>query len=117
MKDEPVISYDSLMAQFDGDRDLFAEVAEIFLEDCPRQMEAIRAALDAGDASGVELAAHTLKGSTSSFAAVPASRAAEALERIGRTGALDGARHAFLSLDAEIRKLEEQLRQLIDAAA
>lgn len=115
--DEPVIAYDALMAQFDGDRDLFAEVAEIFLEDCPRQMDAIREALDAGDVEGVELASHTLKGSTSSFAAAAASDAAQVMERIGRSGNLDGALEAYAALDEQIDRLAAELRRLIDAAA
>jgi HPt (histidine-containing phosphotransfer) domain-containing protein len=117
MSNGKVISHDVLMAQFDGDRELFAEVAEIFLEDCPRQMNDIRMAIAAGDAPALEMAAHTLKGSASSFAAPTASAAAEVLERIGRSGDLDGAREALGELEGEIAALETELRRLVDAAA
>ncbi|MFA5353838.1 MAG: response regulator, partial [Thermodesulfovibrionales bacterium] len=59
------------MASVDGDREFFAEVVGIFLEDCPKLMGEIHNALKEGSAAALGRAAHTLKGSAGNFGAVP----------------------------------------------
>ncbi len=57
-----------MMARMMDDEDLARTVAEGFLEDIPRQIEALRGYLEAGDASGVEHQAHTIKGASANVA-------------------------------------------------
>jgi len=117
MSDGPVIDTEALVAQFEGDRKLLVEVAELFLNDYARRLDAIRDGIDAGSARAVEAAAHTLKGAVSNFAAISARSAAAELERMGREGTLEGARAALARLEEEMRRLHGELRGLIDQAA
>jgi CheY-like chemotaxis protein/HPt (histidine-containing phosphotransfer) domain-containing protein len=96
----------------DGDTHLLSELAGIFLRDCQRQMSAVRDAVTHGDASGVESAAHVLKGSVGSFAAFAAVAAAGKLEHLGHAREMAGAKDALALLEIEIERLQPALRSL-----
>lgn len=68
------------LAGVDGDRELLAELAGLFREDCPRLLAALRAGGAAGDAEGVARAAHAIRGSVGIFGALRAATMAAALE-------------------------------------
>ena len=74
-----------------GDEELLKEIADIFLEDYPKVLEEIQAALACGDARRLEQSAHTLKGSAGNFGAKAVVETASRLEQLGRTGRVDGA--------------------------
>jgi two-component system, sensor histidine kinase and response regulator len=60
----------------DGDAALLADLAQVFLDECPRMVGAIQDAVKRRDAAAIERAAHSLKGSVSMFAAKDAIEAA-----------------------------------------
>ncbi|MBM3724222.1 MAG: Hpt domain-containing protein [Acidobacteria bacterium] len=95
-----------------GDEELLAEVAELFLDDCPNMMREIRTALASGDAKMLERAAHTLKGSVANFGAEPVFLASLALEMSGRQGKMDGTAERFSELEAHLRVLCEEMVSL-----
>jgi hypothetical protein len=51
-----------VLARVGGDRELLAEISKLFVEDAPRHLERIRAALDARDGDALRRAAHGLQG-------------------------------------------------------
>jgi len=53
-------------AQEEGEPDLIVELIDLYLEDAPQWVEAIRAAVAQADAASIKGAAHTLKGSSGS---------------------------------------------------
>ena len=95
-----------------GDEELLKEIAELFVEDAPELIEKLRGAVAAGDAAGVETAAHSLKGSVANFGAEEAVAAALRLEQMGREGQLDGAPDAMENLEAEIAVVKDELEKL-----
>ena len=95
-----------------GDVALLREIVELFLEECPRMVEAIQRGIDAGDAAGVQRAAHTLKGSVSVFGAHRTVELALQLECMGRAGDLTGAAEAMGLLAAELDRVGPALRRL-----
>src|ERR1039458_8576868 len=78
---EGCIDWQAAWAHLEGDRDLLRELAGLFLEDLPQQMEAIRHAVNPPQAHDLERLAHRLKGSVGNFAAKPAFQAAFQLEK------------------------------------
>lgn len=72
----------------DGDRELLAELIEIFLEDCPRRLHELEQAVKETDAIGVSRAAHSLKGMVAGFGARPAQELAGEMEVLGKAGYL-----------------------------
>jgi two-component system sensor histidine kinase/response regulator len=69
-----------------GDHRLLAELVGIFVDDGPKRLQAIRAALTASDVRQVEHVAHSLKGSAAILGATRLQTAALALEDAAHDG-------------------------------
>jgi CheY-like chemotaxis protein len=93
-----------------GRRELLIELIEMFFEEYPPTLEAARAAVEQGDAKGLQFAAHKLKGCLRYFGRSAAADHALGLETMGRKGELAGARTEFDRLTAEIERLLPDLR-------
>jgi len=72
-----------------GDEALAETIIEGFLTDIPRQIEALRGYLEAGDAAGVERQAHTIKGAAGSIGGEVLRALAFELEQAGKAGDLE----------------------------
>jgi HPt (histidine-containing phosphotransfer) domain-containing protein len=96
-----------------GDRRLLCELVGIFVDDGPKRIQAIRAALTASDVRQVEQVAHSLKGSASILGATRLQTAALALE----DAAHDGHTENGPALVAQIaRELDKVLAFFADPA-
>jgi len=105
---------DVVLARVGGDRQLLAEISRLFLDDAPRHLERIRAALDARDAEALRRAAHGLKGAAANFDADGVVGAARALEEMGRKAVFDRqAEDAWRTLSAETDRLLSFLRTVV----
>jgi PAS domain S-box-containing protein len=102
-----------LMARFDGDTELLQEAAEIFRQIYPKLLAELCAAVNCGDASAVECAAHTIKGSIGNFGGIAAVEAAFKLERMGRSQDLRHAAEACATLGSEIERLMPAIMELV----
>jgi len=100
-----IFDYAAILGAFDGDIELMAEIAGVFLKNCPQLLAEVRAAIAEGDSRALNRSAHSLKGSISNFAVPDAYQAALRLETMGRDGDLSQAEDAFRSLAAEIDSL------------
>jgi CheY-like chemotaxis protein/HPt (histidine-containing phosphotransfer) domain-containing protein len=106
-----VIDEAALLAGIDGNRQILRELVRLFLGDFPQRMAEIKQAINRGDGEAVARAAHTLKGSVGNFAAQTAFAAAQNMEAVGKSGNLDVAKQAFLTLEAELALLAARLRK------
>jgi signal transduction histidine kinase/CheY-like chemotaxis protein len=104
------------LERVDGDAELIKELAGIFVDECPQRMAEIRQAITLRDASRLEHAAHTLKGSVGIFAAPEAFEAAQRLEIDGRKQNWDQADEHWAALEKAIGRLEPALLALGRAA-
>ncbi len=103
---------DLALSRVGGDAVLLKEIAALFLEDYPNALAEIRAAAARGDSTGVERAAHGLKGSVANFGAQAAVDAAFQLEQMGRAGDLGRVREAIDQLARVLQSLHPQLEAL-----
>ena len=102
MPENEIIDQSTLAALLDslgGDVDFLKELVDAYLNSTPGLFAAMRQAAAAGDAAGLQRAAHTLKTGSASMGALGLAAQCKQLEEMGRSGALE---------DAEVR---------IDAAA
>ncbi|QIN81619.1 PAS domain S-box protein [Rubrobacter tropicus] len=97
--------------QGEGEPDILEELAGIFLEDAPGRVEEIRSCLESGDATGVERAAHTLKGSAGNMGATRVSSLASVLQDAGGEGDLSDAPRLLGELEQEL----DRVRGALDA--
>jgi two-component system, sensor histidine kinase and response regulator len=100
-----------LLDRLGGDEGLFFEVIDIFLEEAPKSMEGLRAALEAEDGGGVERIAHSMKGELGYLGVEEVSQQARELEESGRNGDLGRAQRIFASFQPNISSITDSLRK------
>ena len=100
---------EELLARVENDRELLRDLLTIFKEDFPRQLLALREAVDAKDGDRVATAAHTLRGMLSNLAASRAAVAAARLEQMGRKKEILDFQEAFDVFQDDANKLLPQL--------
>jgi signal transduction histidine kinase/DNA-binding response OmpR family regulator/HPt (histidine-containing phosphotransfer) domain-containing protein len=113
----PMVDRESALARVGGDRELLKELAGVFLAELPTWLAELRGAVGKQDAATVRRVAHTVKGAVDSCGASSAFDVASRLERIGRVGEMGDAAEALDELEAEVRRLEPELRALADGSA
>ena len=104
---------DYLLAQSGGSAETLKEIVDLFAVECPKLMGQIRSAITSGNASDLQRAAHTLKGSIQFFGVKRSAAAAFRLETMGREQTLSGAQEAWVTLETEIERLMALLTDLI----
>jgi HPt (histidine-containing phosphotransfer) domain-containing protein len=105
----PVFDRNLALERVDGDASLLADLAQVFLEESPHMLADVQEAVQRKDASAIERAAHSLKGSIATFAAKDAFEVAMKLETIGREGRVEAAEAASASVVSEVGRLRVAL--------
>lgn len=99
-----------LAEQLGGDEELVREVIELFVQDCPNQVSAIKAAVANGDDRQLYVVAHTLKGAASTLTAHAVAEVARILEMLGREGRACAGTGPCQELEVEASRLLAALR-------
>ncbi len=101
--------------------DGLGELVEIFAEEQPHQLEAIRTGVATQDAPGIRSATHLYKGSAAGVCAQRVTKLASILEHEARESRLDNAEELFNSLYTEsvtaLNALQDFLSQAVRNAA
>jgi CheY-like chemotaxis protein len=108
---DPVLDRERLAVLLGGDPEAVNDILRSFAEDAPRTLARLREALAVGDATGVERAAHRLKGALLWITADAAAAHAEAVERQARSGDLDGAGGTLGALARGVERVLEEARR------
>ena len=93
-----------------GDQELLAELAELYLEQAPAQLEALGEAIEGSDAASVGRVAHALKGSSANMGASGMVTICAGLEDAGRSGELERALVLLERLEAEFGRVRPALQ-------
>ena len=96
------------LRRFGGGK-LLGEMIALFLAAAPARIATARAALDRGDAIGVELALHSLKSSSAQLGALRMQRLSEEGELRARDGGLETLPRVLAELDQEHARVREWL--------
>jgi CheY-like chemotaxis protein len=107
----PAIDRGTMLDRLGGDPELFNEVIQLFLEDCPVRLAAIKAAVDAKDREQIRLTAHALKGAAGNLSVGGLFEAAHTLERLGADGRMDAIPAAWRQLATEAAAVLDALRR------
>jgi CheY-like chemotaxis protein/HPt (histidine-containing phosphotransfer) domain-containing protein len=114
------VDRDSLLNEVDGNAALLARMLRLFREQSAEQVEAIRIALNRGDAKAVGSAAHALKGGIANFERDTAYTSAARLESLAASASLEAAPAEYTQLLGELRALGRDLdvleSSLVEAA-
>jgi CheY-like chemotaxis protein/HPt (histidine-containing phosphotransfer) domain-containing protein len=100
-----VLDWNSTLGHVRGDVELLRELTVIFLEQWPAWRDSVRQGLADRDLERVRRAAHTIKGSLGTFAAIEAHAAAEEIERNAKVGDHETATRLTDELDGWMSQL------------
>lgn len=107
------LDYSAALNRADGDRDFFLTLAELFLQESPKEASAARTALARQDQAGLVAAAHKLKGSVVEICAPRLFASVTRLEALGRQGALKDAIPVCADVEIQLAEVHAALRDLI----
>ena len=111
--DQPTLA--ALLDSLGGDSDFLKELVDAYLDSTPGLLAAMRQAVAAGDAAGLQRAAHTLKTGSANMGALELAARCKELEEIGRSGALDGAAERIDAAAAAYDGVAAALREHLQA--
>jgi len=100
--------------QEEGEPDIVAEVGDLFIKHAPNKISAIKKAASDGNAKGLEVAAHSLKSSSSYIGALKLSAFSKELEFMGRSGALEGSVEKAARVEIEFERVKAALKAEIE---
>jgi len=89
-----------------------ADLARTYLADLDARLEAIRAAVKAGDAEALRQAAHSLKGSSGNIGAKRLQKLCFSLEALGKAGETKGAEETLAAAQKEAAEVRAALEAL-----
>ncbi len=95
-----------ILKQMDGNKEMLAEIIEIFLEDSQHDIAALQKAIIQKDTQAIAFPAHGLKGEFGNLGAEKAYQLARNLETAGKEGRLDDASILLQELIHEIELLK-----------
>ena len=97
------------MRRLDNDRELFRNFVEIFNEDAPKLVEAMRSAAATADLAAIRRNAHALRGLAANFNAFELLKIASRLE-LGQAGELSQGQDSLIEkLAKEIARVQDTL--------
>jgi signal transduction histidine kinase/CheY-like chemotaxis protein len=99
----------ALLNRVDGDTELMSDVIQLFLDDCPARLAAIKDAVTRRHPDDLRAAAHALKGSAGNLSATSLFHAADVLERVAAEGHMDAAEAAWRQLSVEASNVMDVL--------
>jgi PAS domain S-box-containing protein len=105
------------MERVGGSREFLAKLAQSFCRHLPATRTKLRKALDEHNADGIDIAAHTLRGTLGMFSAEAAILAARELESAARAQEWPAIRKAHADLEASLAPLEAALQKLVAGGA
>lgn len=101
-----------ILERLDGNSELLIELVQLFLEEAPRLIEAMRKSLQQGDMQGLARSAHSMKGAASNFLAHGTVAAALQLEVDAERGDTESAKTALATLEEIVGRLLTELANL-----
>ena len=97
----------SVIERLGGDVSLLAEVAQIFVEDCPRLIGSVETAVQSRDAKALARATHTIAGSVGNFTEDGVYTLARTVEHLAIAEDIDGAISGVPALLKELARVRD----------
>ncbi len=89
----------SLLQRVEGDKELLAEMVQVFLDDLPNLLNTMRDALLQGNMAMLERSAHSLKGAAGNLSAKQAADAAMELEKAAKDNDAESAKQSLAGVE------------------
>ena len=106
----PIFDRAALLQRVMGDKEIAADILEIFMADIPRQIEALRGFLEAGNAAESERHAHTIKGASANVGAEALQALASEMEKAGKAGDIESMKAHLDELSTTFQALKQAIK-------
>ena len=93
-----------------GNKDLFREIAGMFLENCSDYIARIKKGITENDGGVLEREAHSLKGAIGNFGAREAYEVAHRLEKLGKEREMAMAEEELSNLESALKELSSEMK-------
>jgi two-component system sensor histidine kinase/response regulator len=103
-----------MLEKLGGDEKLLQEVLEVFLQEVPKHMSALKKAIITGNASDTEEISHTLKGEIGYLGIPHVSHRAAELEKLGRNSDLRSAGGLYDAFEVELSQVLTSVRGAVE---
>ncbi len=94
-----------------GDEELTEKILKGFIEDMPRQIDALRRYIEVGDTARAKTQAHTIKGAAANVGGERLRTVAFDLEQAGKAGDLEGMKSRLDALSACFAELKQAMEK------
>lgn len=108
----PVIDESRLLEEFGGDREILAELRDLFLSQAPPLFAAILAAMDRAAVGELVKDAHSLKGACATYGAPRLTMVCKEIELAGKANDLETALAWRAAFEAEFAALREGITRV-----
>lgn len=108
----PVIDESRLLEEFGGDREILAELRDLFLSQAPPLFAAILAAMDRAAVGELVKDAHSLKGACATYGAPRLTMICKEIELAGKANDLETALAWRSAFEAEFAALREGITRI-----
>jgi HPt (histidine-containing phosphotransfer) domain-containing protein len=102
------------LARVDGDLDLLRKITSVFLDEYPKTLEHLRAALKQRDEEAMREAIHMLQGELAYFALDPAITELQKLRELVHAGEMAPAALSLQKLEEELDRMRPNLMELAE---
>jgi len=109
----PVFDRAGMMTRMMDDEELARTVIEAFLDDVPKQIEALRSYLEAGEAASAERQAHTIKGASANLGGEALRAVAFEMEKAAKAGNLEQVTDRLPELENRFTRLKGEMNEFV----
>lgn len=111
---EPRVDWSHALRACDGDKDLFFDLLNLFLEETPELLNALDKAIEENNSEAIHRSAHTVVGSLRIIGPTEAGEVALQIEKVAHQGTIDGAKDLSKQLRDHIDPLFEEASQIVE---
>lgn len=109
---EPCVDLAEVLERVQHDRELLLELFQIFLNDCPKKIEALKGAIKNNDWQQIQQIAHSLKGASGNIAAKRLNATFITVEQMAKENKLEGIREKIGELDGQLAEFRHYAEKL-----
>jgi HPt (histidine-containing phosphotransfer) domain-containing protein len=103
---EEIIDLKDVLERVQDDKELLAELFDIYQEDFVVKRQALGAAIAAKDITKIKEVAHSMKGSSGNISAKPLHAACLKLEMLAKEGKTDGMDEVVVAIDGYYERIK-----------
>ncbi len=113
MATDTIVDVRLALKRLDGDRALYNELVELYLQDTPLQLSLLETAITASNRNETERIAHSLKSASGTVGATTVSEYSRKLETAARTEGAEELVVLFHAVEDEFEKIQALLYEIL----